>query len=370
MTTNEFSKLIKERRTQLHLTQKELADLLHVSNKTISRWETGSGYPDIETIPHLAKILELDYEQLLDGNQYIAKKEKQKKKRYQYMIGVLCFLCFWLTVLYYRDSRGFQSKYTNKNLLVSGDMVNKTSLNYRSPVKPVGRNDIAISNAYLNVYDTHKHTQFLKNIKVDQLIKIANEELNAVSNLKWCATLHFTYQKEALLKIHIYQDEQRTYFLFNQNGNYMDFSTGDLYYYDGMLEIGLEMFADDLSHYNFEHIIDNQSEVLKEVDETTRLTLLKELLAKPNFLFEEDTLIVNDPPNKKQYLIVIGQALDYTKINTEYEKGDLTIKIRGNNVLLANKYIHVFEITQQAKSISIYINDESAIISKEEIYPE
>ena len=60
MTTNEFSKLIKERRTQLHLTQKELADLLHVSNKTISRWETGSGYPDIETIPHLAKILELD----------------------------------------------------------------------------------------------------------------------------------------------------------------------------------------------------------------------------------------------------------------------------------------------------------------------
>lgn len=41
MTTHTFSKLIKEKRIQLHLTQKELADQLHVSNKTISRWETG-----------------------------------------------------------------------------------------------------------------------------------------------------------------------------------------------------------------------------------------------------------------------------------------------------------------------------------------
>lgn len=370
MTTNEFSKLIKERRTQLHLTQKELADQLHVSNKTISRWETGSGYPDIETIPQLAKILELDYEELLDGNTYIAKKEKQKKRRYQLVIGVLCLLCFLIGILYYRDSRGFQSKYTNKDLLVSGDMVNKVSLDYQAPTKPVGKGDNAISLAYLNLYDTHKHTQLLKSIKVDQLIKIAQKELTSPSDLKWLATMHFRYQNEALLKIHVYQDDKKTYFLFNQNGNYMDISTGDLYYYDGLLEIGLQIFADDLSHYNFEHSIENKSEVLKDVDEDKKMTLLKKQLAHPNFQFEENTLILKDPQENKQYLILIGQALDYTEINTEFEEGNLAIKIRGNDVLLANKYIHVFEITQQAESISITINDESAIISNNEIYPE
>lgn len=370
MTTNEFSKLIKERRNQLHLTQKELADQLHVSNKTISRWETGTGYPDIETIPQLAKILELDYEELLDGNTYIAKKEKQKKKRYQLVIGILCFLCFWLAVLYYRDSRGLQSQYTNKDLLVSGDMVNKASLDYQYPTKPVGKGDIAISLAYLNLYDTHKHTQLLKNIKVDQWIKISKKELTSPSDLTWLATMHFRYQNKVLLKIHVYQDDQKTYFLFNQNGNYMDFSIGDLYYYDGLLEIGLQIFADDLSHYNFEHSIENKSEVLKDVDEDKKMTLLKKLLAYPNFQFEENTLILRDPQENKQYLILIGQALDYTEINTEFAEGNLAIKIRGNNVLLANKYIHVFEITQQAESISIYINDESAVISSSEIYPE
>lgn len=41
MNTNEFSILIKKQRTNLNLTQKELANKLNVSNKTISRWETG-----------------------------------------------------------------------------------------------------------------------------------------------------------------------------------------------------------------------------------------------------------------------------------------------------------------------------------------
>lgn len=286
------------------------------------------------------------------------------------MIGILCFLCFWLAVLYYRDSRGLQSKYTNKDLLVSGDMVNKAILVYQAPTKSVDQGTNGIVLYQLNVYDTRKHTQLLKNIKVDQLIKITQKELTSPSDLTWLATMHFWYQNEALLKIHVYQDDQKTYFLFNQNGNYMDFSIGDLYYYDGLLEIGLQIFADDLSHYNFEHRIENKSEVLKDVDEDKKMSLLKELLVHPNFQFEENSLILKDPQDNKQYLILIGQALDYTEINTEYETGDLTIKIRGNNVLLANKYIHVFEITQKAESISIYINDKSAIISSSEIYPE
>ncbi len=41
MSTQEFSQLIKRHRTQLHLSQRQLAEILHVSNKTVSRWESG-----------------------------------------------------------------------------------------------------------------------------------------------------------------------------------------------------------------------------------------------------------------------------------------------------------------------------------------
>lgn len=48
---------IKLLRQQKNLTQKVLGDILHVSNKTISKWENGRGLPDIETIKRIAEVL-------------------------------------------------------------------------------------------------------------------------------------------------------------------------------------------------------------------------------------------------------------------------------------------------------------------------
>ena len=59
--------LIAKRRGELNLTQTELAEKLGVTNKAISRWETGRGYPDIEMLPELAKVLDISVQELLDG---------------------------------------------------------------------------------------------------------------------------------------------------------------------------------------------------------------------------------------------------------------------------------------------------------------
>lgn len=69
---NVIARTITEKRKALHMTQRELADLLHVSDKTVSRWETGNQVPDALTMPLIAKalgitLMELYGEEELDG---------------------------------------------------------------------------------------------------------------------------------------------------------------------------------------------------------------------------------------------------------------------------------------------------------------
>ena len=59
---------IKTLRENMNLTQKELADILDVSDKTISKWETSRGYPDISILPELAKALGVSVSELLTNN--------------------------------------------------------------------------------------------------------------------------------------------------------------------------------------------------------------------------------------------------------------------------------------------------------------
>ena len=78
MDNDRFSRTIKNARLKKGYTQSQLADLLNVSNKTISKWETGRGYPDITLLAKITSVLKLDYEELLQSNEYIIQKRKKK----------------------------------------------------------------------------------------------------------------------------------------------------------------------------------------------------------------------------------------------------------------------------------------------------
>ena len=82
-------KVISDRRKELNLTQKELAEMLNVTDKAISRWENGLNYPDIGIMDHLANSLgisviellgleEEDSEQIVKQIADISVKEKDK----------------------------------------------------------------------------------------------------------------------------------------------------------------------------------------------------------------------------------------------------------------------------------------------------
>ncbi len=60
--------VIRNLREGKKLTQEELAEKLYVSSKTVSKWETGKGYPDISLLEPLAKALDISLIELVSGD--------------------------------------------------------------------------------------------------------------------------------------------------------------------------------------------------------------------------------------------------------------------------------------------------------------
>lgn len=60
--------VIKELREKSNLTQAELAEKLCVSDKAVSKWETGKGYPDISLLESIAKVFGVSVTELMMGN--------------------------------------------------------------------------------------------------------------------------------------------------------------------------------------------------------------------------------------------------------------------------------------------------------------
>ncbi|MDE6411925.1 MAG: helix-turn-helix domain-containing protein, partial [Clostridia bacterium] len=59
MEIAKIAEKIKERRKELNMTQKDLADAMHVSNQLISKWETGESVPSLEYLEQLSKALQI-----------------------------------------------------------------------------------------------------------------------------------------------------------------------------------------------------------------------------------------------------------------------------------------------------------------------
>ena len=67
MDQQRIGSFLKELRREKKLTQEELAELLNVSARTVSRWETGSNMPDISMLVELAEFYEVDIPQIIKG---------------------------------------------------------------------------------------------------------------------------------------------------------------------------------------------------------------------------------------------------------------------------------------------------------------
>jgi len=65
MDAKRFGAFLQQRRKELGLKQADLSERIHVTDKAVSRWERGVGFPDIKLLEPLAQALELSLTELL-----------------------------------------------------------------------------------------------------------------------------------------------------------------------------------------------------------------------------------------------------------------------------------------------------------------
>jgi len=83
-------RLIADLRREKGLTQKEVAEQLGICAKTVSKWETGHGFPDISLITGLSKIFQIDISKLLEGEMPQTKIGAQNIKRTKFYVCEKC----------------------------------------------------------------------------------------------------------------------------------------------------------------------------------------------------------------------------------------------------------------------------------------
>ena len=99
----EFNEKLQELRKNKGLTQEELAEVLFVSGTAVSKWESGRGYPSIDSLKEIANYFSVTIDELLSGEKIISIAEKENKSNIQricdLLFGIVDVFSFMLIIL-------------------------------------------------------------------------------------------------------------------------------------------------------------------------------------------------------------------------------------------------------------------------------
>ena len=106
----EFNEKLQELRKRRGFTQEELAERLYVSRAAVSKWESGRGYPAIESLKAIAKLFSVTIDELLSGDELITAAEEDSRRKEDHIrdlvYGLLDMNCAMLFFLPFFAQRG------------------------------------------------------------------------------------------------------------------------------------------------------------------------------------------------------------------------------------------------------------------------
>ena len=95
--------VLKQKRNEIKLKQKEVAEKIHVSRQTISNWENGRNLPDLSSLILISDIYAVSLDELIKGAPKMVKQLDKKIKKGHYFVGVLILSSLFsaLTLFYF-----------------------------------------------------------------------------------------------------------------------------------------------------------------------------------------------------------------------------------------------------------------------------
>ena len=97
----EFNEKIQELRKRKGLTQEELAEVLFVSRTAISKWESGRGYPNIDSLKAMAKFFGVTIDELLSGDELLTIAEEDSKQKEKHFCDLVFGLLDCSTAMFF-----------------------------------------------------------------------------------------------------------------------------------------------------------------------------------------------------------------------------------------------------------------------------
>ena len=86
----EFNEKLQELRKSRSLTQEELAEALFVSRTAISKWESGRGYPSIDSLKEISRYFSVTIDDLICSEEMISVAENEKKEFADKSVSLIC----------------------------------------------------------------------------------------------------------------------------------------------------------------------------------------------------------------------------------------------------------------------------------------
>ena len=190
MNQEKIGKLIKKVRKDKGLTQQDLADLLNLSPKTISKWECGKGCPDISILNELCNILGISVTELLNGelglndenNATITESIKYYNNRFKRKLIVIFLITLLILSPFIILSIGELGRFKNLPSYTTIIIDNKTknlfslleSYDYKE-IETLLNGNVDISNRELEKYSIK---EFIKKLKTLEEIGIVFKDIN------------------------------------------------------------------------------------------------------------------------------------------------------------------------------------------------
>lgn len=197
MDAEKVGRFICELRTRKGLTQNELAAKINVTNKAVSRWERGKGFPDISLLGPLAKELDVSILELLNGEPLSEKEntdanillntmqnikqEQKSKEKISTLVILTAIVLIMLTAYYINRFQGFDNRYFVKvinniaKIPLTGEYYSIKNGNFIGLFKNVIANlvIIIIQTLYILPFHKYKTPSFRTYIIINLSIEIA-----------------------------------------------------------------------------------------------------------------------------------------------------------------------------------------------------